>query len=233
VQALLQKWYEITMRYLAAHPDCAVTRCNLVLYHLISLNGVTNFPEVERFARREGFDGCYLDLSLRHNRCIFQREEAIYHCGQVSRLLRLMPKDQRPAWWSVAMYRAMMILWAESVSRQDPNFQLSDAKRENSLGAGASPDGAGIILAVDRVTLEDPVMYDYLWHGTGVAVLTRPGDGAPVSLDRPTEVLAYAIKSIEDNHSSRLGDGIMRKLVQLGKNWNVEAMGTVPTTCGP
>ncbi|KAK1749971.1 hypothetical protein QBC47DRAFT_127320 [Echria macrotheca] len=233
VDALLTKWYKLTFQYLSAHPDCAVTRCNLVLYHLISLNSVTNFTQVERLARREGFDGCYLDLSLRHNRCIFEREQAIYHCGQVSRLLRLMPKDKRPAWWSVAMYRAMLILWAESVSRQDPNFQLSDANRESPHGAGANAAGAPRLVAVDRVPLEDPAMYGYMWQNTGVAVLTRPGDGALVSLDRPTDVLAYATSNLQDGHSSRLSDGIIRKLVKLGENWNVEAMGTVPTTCGP
>ena len=48
VQALLQKWYELSMALQKSNPGCHTTRCNLVLYHLISLNAVTNFPEIER-----------------------------------------------------------------------------------------------------------------------------------------------------------------------------------------
>lgn len=216
VQALLQKWYVMTMAYYKANPSCLITRCNLVLYHLISLNAVTNFPEIERLARREGYEGSHWELSLRHKLCINQREEAIYHCGQTLRHLRLMPKDRRPAWWSAAMYRAILILWADSISHLDPNFQPD--KREN-VGTGSTAP-----VAIDMVATEDPAITSYLWSGDGVAVLTRP-DGSHISLDQPAEVLMYAIKSIEDGFSSRLGDGIRRKLIQLNGNWESELMG--------
>lgn len=215
VQALLQKWYELTLAYSKANPNCPVTRCNLVLYHLISLNGVTNFPEIERLARREGYDGSYWELSLRHKRCIYQREEAIFHSGQVARLLRLMPNDRRPAWWSAAMYRATLILWADSISRLDPNFQPD--KRANATGS-TSP------VIIDQVVPEDSTVIGYLWNGDGVAFLTRR-DGSPISLDKPADILAYAIKNIEEGFSSRIGDGIKRKLIQLGNTWNVDNMG--------
>ncbi|KAK3378561.1 hypothetical protein B0H63DRAFT_251071 [Podospora didyma] len=221
VQALLQKWYELTMTYHKANPNCPITRCNLVLYHLISLNAVTNFPEIERLARREGFDGSYWELSLRHKRCISQREEAIFHCGQVFRLLRLMPNNRRPSWWSAAMYRATLILWTDSISRLDPNFQTD--KRENATGS-TSP------VAIDQVTPEDPAVIAYLWNGDGVAVLTQL-DGMTVNLDKPADVLIYAVKNIESGFSSRVGDGIKRKLIALRNNWSgsVDTMGA-PTT---
>ncbi|KAK0720628.1 hypothetical protein B0H67DRAFT_643861 [Lasiosphaeris hirsuta] len=221
VQALLQKWYELTMTYYKANPNCPVTRCNLVLYHLISLNAVTNFPEIERLARREGFDGSYWELSLRHKRCIYQREEAIFHCGQVSRLLRSMPNDRRPCWWSAAMYRATLIIWADSISRLDPNFQPD--KRENAGTGSTAP------VAIDQVTPEDPALIAYLWSGDGVAVLTRL-DGSTINLDKPADVLQYAVKNIEDGFSSRIGDGIKRKLIQLGNSWSVDTMGAPATT---
>ena len=215
VQALLQKWYELTMSYRESNPDCPVTRCNLVLYHLISLNAVTNFPEVERLARREGFDGSYWELSLRHKRCISHREEAIFHSGQVFRLLRLMPNDRRPAWWSAAMYRATLVVWTDSISRLDPNFQPD--KREK-VACSTAP------VAIDQVTPEDAALIDYLWSADGVAVLTRQ-DGSHISLDKPADVLAYAMRNIEAGFSSRIGDGIKRKLAQLGNNWSVDTMG--------
>lgn len=211
VQALLAKWYELALAYSKAHPDCPVTRCNLVLYHLISLNAVTSFPEIERLARREGFEGSSypLVLSVRHKRCIFQREEAIFHCGQVFRLLRLMPSDRRPAWWSAAMYRATLILWTESLSKLDPSIQ--EEKRASS--APASPRQ----VVIDQTTPEDPALVSFTLGDGGVA-LTRP-DGSTMTLDTPADVLSYAVESIEAGFSSRIGDGIKRKLMELDKNW--------------
>ncbi|OTA90480.1 hypothetical protein M434DRAFT_77831 [Hypoxylon sp. CO27-5] len=210
IQGLLQKWYELTISYYKLNPTCSTTKTNLVLYHLISLNAVTNFPEIERLARREEFDGSYWELSLRHKRCIYQREEAIFHCGQVYRLLRSMPRDRRPNWWGAGVYRATLILWTDSVSRLDPNFQ----KRDES----------GSPVAIDQVTPEDPAVIAYLWNGEGVPVLTHHRDGTSASLDKPVDVLAYAVKTLEDGVSSRLSDGIRRKLLALGSNWQADAL---------
>lgn len=188
VQSLLQHWYELSITLLKVNPSCTVTRCNLVIYHLISLNAVTNFPEIERLARREGFDGSYWELGLRHKRCVFQREESVFHSGQVLRLLRLMPADRRPSWWSAALYRAILILWVDSISRLDPNFKRDDGSASNGNGA-AAPSASGLV-AIDQVTPEDPAVIAYLWNGAGVAVLTRR-DGIHVGLDKPADVLAY------------------------------------------
>ncbi|ORY65289.1 transcription factor Cmr1 [Pseudomassariella vexata] len=212
VQALLQKWYELSITYHKTNPNCPVSKTNLVLYHLISLNAVTHFPEIERLARREAFDGSYWELGLRYKRCVYQREEAIFHSGQVLRLVRAMPVDRRPCWWSVALYRATLILWTDSVSRLDPNFQKHDS---------------GNPVAIDQVTPEDPALIAYLWNGDGIPVLTHR-DGTTANLEKPNDVLSYAAKFIEEGISSRLNDGIRRKIVALGNNWNVD--GTVMTT---
>ena len=237
VQALLQQWYELSVAFSKANPACAVTRCNLVLYHLISLNAVTSFPEIERLARRDGFDGSYWELGLRHKRCVFQREEAVFHCGQVLRLLRQMPADHRPAWWPAALYRATLILWADGVARLDPNFKPAaqgrpaDPARDGAAqdvitvggsGTGGPPAGPPAV-AIDRVTPEDPAVIAYLWGGDGVAVLTRR-DGASVRLDQPADVLAYAVKTLDEAAGSRIGDGIRRKLVALAGHWNVDGL---------
>ncbi len=42
--------------HLKVNPTCAVMQANLVMFHLISLNAVTNFSEIERLVCREGFD---------------------------------------------------------------------------------------------------------------------------------------------------------------------------------
>jgi hypothetical protein len=264
VQALLQKWYELSMSLYKADPNCPITRSNLVLYHLISLNAVTNFPEIERLARREGFDGSYWELSLRHKRCVYNREEAVFHCGQVMRLLRSMAPDRRPSWWPAAIYRATLILWTDSIARLDPNFQKqqqptpqppsqpaqlqqaspvpatqpSPAASPGDKMAESMPTPApttattpgaprmgsgGNAVAVDRVTPEDPAVIAYLWSGDGVAVLTRR-DGSRVGLDKPADVLSYGIMAVDEGVSTRIGDGVKRKLLALGSNWNVDGL---------
>ncbi|KAI3322441.1 hypothetical protein HD806DRAFT_500039 [Xylariaceae sp. AK1471] len=214
VQGLLQRWSALSSAYAEAHPTCAVSKTNMVLYHLISLNAVTNFPEIERLARREGFDGTfpYWELSLRHKRCIYRREASIFHCGQVLRQLRAMPPDRQPSWWSAAVYRATLILWADSVSRLDPSFQ----RREET----------GSPVTIDQVPPDDQALTAYIWSGEGIPVLRhRPGSPA-VSLDKPSDVLKYAVKMIEADGglSSRFGDGIKRKLIALNHSWNVDEL---------
>lgn len=239
VQALLQKWYELALAYHKANPGCTTTKCNIVLYHLISLNAVTSFPEVERLARKEGFEAggpTYWELGLRHKRCIYQREEAVFHCGQVLRLLRSIPGDRLPPWWGAAMYRATLILWTDAVGRLDPSFKVGTAKEgsspENAGGggggvragaAGAGGAGGAGAVAVDRVTPEDPALISYLWSGDGIAVLTRP-DGVVVSMDNPSDILDLGIKAFEGGVSTRISDGIKRKLVTLAGNWSQGAI---------
>lgn len=207
-QEQLQAWYLLSVEYYKANPNCPTSRTNLVLYHLISLNAVTNFPEIEKAARREGSDGSYWDLSLRHSRCIRHREEAVFRCGQVYRLIRSMPLDRRPSWWSVAVYRVTLILWMDSMARLDPNFQERDK--------------SGTPVAIDGVTPEDPLIIKYMWKGEGVPVLTHRNGTRGLGV--PSDILDYSIKTLEDGQSSRLGDGIKRKLIALDQNWQSGAL---------
>ncbi|KAK4104201.1 hypothetical protein N658DRAFT_545682 [Parathielavia hyrcaniae] len=280
VQALLQKWYDVTMaqskannnsnnhhHHHSADSDCPVTLCNLVLYHLVSLNAVADVPEIERFARREGGWEQSLPLPLRHAKCIFQRQKAVFHCGQVCRLLRLMPPNRRPAWWCAAMYRAAMVLWMDSVataamdmdpagSRVDKLDSSSSSSSINSINStstssggegssgstmgGTPPQSVTVpVVMVDQLAPEDSALIAYLWGGGGVPVLTGlDGNGSTttaaattmptaatasiITLDKPGDVLGYAVQNIETCFSSRVGDGIKRKLVALGNHWNVE-----------
>lgn len=226
VQALLQKWYELAIAQHKANPNCTKTQCNIVLYHLISLNAVTNFPEIERLARREGFEAggpTYWELSLRHKRCIYQREEAIFHCGQVLRLLRSIPADKLPPWWSTATYRATLILWTDAIGRLDPSFKTA-MNDGSSPESGSAPSSS--VVAVDRVTPEDPAVIAYLWSGDGTAVLSRD-NGTAVSLDSPANILEVGIQTIDGGISTRIGDGIKRKLATLADSWSSDMIGAV------
>ncbi|KAJ4306092.1 hypothetical protein N0V88_000888 [Collariella sp. IMI 366227] len=116
VKALLTKWHALTLAH--NHPSSPITHSNLILYHLIHLNALSNFPEIERLARREGFDhhpGPW-ELPLRQQMCFFSSRghsssnEAVVHAGQALKLLREMPREGRPAWWPAAVYRVVMVL---------------------------------------------------------------------------------------------------------------------------
>ncbi|KAG4442998.1 hypothetical protein IFR05_001529 [Cadophora sp. M221] len=202
VQSLLQKWYELCAVHAKADPTCPVTQANLVLYHLISLNAVTSFPEIERLARREAFDGSSRELGVRYKRCIHQPEEVLIHCGQVIRLVSSMPREGRPHWWSTAIYRAALILWVESLSRIDQNSQRMEK---------------GPMFAIDAVMPDDRSVISYLWNGEGVPVLTK-GDRHVELL--PDEVLNHCISLLEQGVALRVSDGIKRKLQALSRNWS-------------
>lgn len=223
VKGLLQKWFQLAAICHKTNPDCATIRISLVLYHLISLNAVTDFLEIERLARREDLEGTFWDLSGRHPLCISNRDEAVSHCGQVFRLLRLIPADRRPCWWTAAVYRATLILWTDAIARLDRGFhkqwtqqspQISPSELLQSFSAA---DTGGATVPIDQVTGDGPI-------SQGVAVLTRR-DGVTVSVDKPQEILSYGSMMMEEAPCTRIRDGLRRKLVVLGQNWGAETPG--------
>lgn len=314
VQALLQRWYELSVGAVSfpasdisapssqnitgtnnnsqtslSEADMAAARCNLALYHLISLNAVTNFREVERLARKEGFEHVappstttdstksasntnitHWELGLRHKRCIQQREEAIFHCGQVLRWLRSVPAENghRPSWWSAAIYRVVMVLWTDGIGRLDPSFKTknhtattatspvsgsgsnnnmngNNSSSGNSNGDGANSTSASPecsascssskIVLVDQLAPEDPIIIAYLWNGEGTAAVTGVDDGSSmVDLDSPLDVLDLGMALLKQSSSAvfatassttRIGDGLRRKLGTLAGNWRLDSIG--------
>lgn len=201
VQTLLQRWYDLSALQALSDPDCPVTRANIVLYHLISLNAVTSFPEIERLARKENYDGSQWQLVQRLKRSIYQIEEANFHSGQVLRLSRLMAVDDRPQWWSAALYRATMTLWVGSMSVAEVTFP--------KLGKD---------FPVDRVVPTDPAVALYMWNGEGIPLLTG-GDGSSTVLE-PCKVLRHCIDLFAEGVATRVSDGIRRKLEMLYVNWH-------------
>lgn len=225
IQNLLQQWYSLAQASSANDQLCDLTRCNLALYHLMYLNTVTDFPEIERLARREGLDDKaafpQLEMSVRHKRCILQREQAVLHCGQVLGLLRRLPRNRRPSWWTAAMYRAVLILWADSISHVDGS---SVGEQLAEMGNGAmSRGGLGgyqpSLVPLDRIGPDDPALTACIWQRDGIPIL-RYVSGKVIGLDNPHEILDYGIKTVDEADSSRVGDGIRRKLAALMTNWN-------------
>ena len=205
VQSLLQRWYDLADRYMKAQPMCAMMQASLVMFHLISLNAVTSFPEIERLARGENFDGTYQQLIWVHKRCISDVEEAIFHCGQVLRLVRAMPRGIRPPWWAGAIYRATLILWTDSLTHNE-SFSPS---------SGLLPV-PGPSFAADALAAEHPLVVRYLTKREGMPMLTRR-DGSQIALDHAFTVLSHCIDVIDEGVSTRFSDGIKAKLQRLAR----------------
>ena len=109
---------------------CWTTCANLIIYHLISLNAITSFKDIEQFARREVALGSFRYASWLQMRCIDQPEEAFFHCGQILRLIRSMPRPVRPPWWAGAVYRVALTGWATSMASGNGRFSPTHAPAE-------------------------------------------------------------------------------------------------------
>ncbi|WPG97328.1 Hypothetical protein R9X50_00010200 [Acrodontium crateriforme] len=207
VQGLLGRWFDLGERYLKANPMCAMMQTSLVIFHLISLNAVTSFPAIERLARREEVDFSYQQLMRVHKTCIHDVEEAVYHCGQVLRLVRAMPRSVRPAWWSGALYRVGLILWTESLIQKDSS---------GSTSANGMYSVPGPSFAIDALTSDHPLIIRYLTKREGIPCVTKR-DGSQMDLERPFMVLQHCIEMIDDGEATRLSDGIRSKLDRLAR----------------
>nr|POE98244.1 hypothetical protein CFP56_64837 [Quercus suber] len=207
VMALCQRWFTLAEQYLKANPMCTMMQTNLIMFHLISLNSVTTFPEVERLARRENFDGSYTQLLWAHHRCLHAPEEAIFHCGQVLRLVRSMPRAVRPPWWAGAIYRAGLILWADSLVSKEVSAP------SNNGGMYPVP---GPSFAIDALPADHPLIVRYLNKHEGVPCVTRR-DGSQMTIDHSFKVLHHCIEVIDEGISTRFSGGIRAKLEFLAR----------------
>ncbi|KAL9083709.1 MAG: hypothetical protein Q9159_005609 [Coniocarpon cinnabarinum] len=205
VQGMLQRWYDLADRYLKNNRFCPFMQANLVVFHLVSLNAVTDLPKIERLARREGVDGSYQTTVMMHKQCITDVEEAIFHAGQVVRLIRNMPRSTRPPWWAGAMYRVALIFWCESLVRGDmststlTNFQMSDSS-----------------FPIDGLPPDHPLIIHYLTKREGIPSLTQRG-GSQMPIDNPFAVLFHCIDVISEGVSTRFSEGICNKLAKLAR----------------
>ena len=208
ISALLQQWYAITKQSFSGNQGTCWTTCaNLIMYHLISLNTITSFKCIEQFARRDVPGGPAKYSTWLQSKCIDQPEEALFHCGQILRLIRSMPKPVRPPWWAGAVYRAAMVGWATSMSRGGRPFVTDSQNRERL------PQ-----FAIDDVTPEHDMISRFVKHQEGEPMLTS-ANGTLTPIHVPANVLTACADVLEDDPSMRLADGIQRKLRVFIENW--------------
>lgn len=211
IQCLLQQWYVLSRRSIQHSVySCSAARANTIMYHLISLNTITCFPEIERLARCE-FCPPPSPQFWRRLHGGEDVEEVLFHCGQVLRVIRSMPERVRPPWWAAAVYRVALISWAHRMANAEMQLKTTD------LAAQAS----GQSFAIDDLPPEHPSIVRYLKHREGSPMFSKP-DGSMVSLEVPEKVLAHCIDLLEENSTLRFTAGIQSKLVRLAKRWRLE-----------
>jgi hypothetical protein len=167
---------------------------------------VTNFPDIERLARREGVDGSYQQMLWMHKRCLSDVQEAVVHAGQILRLVREMSRGIRPPWWPGAVYRAALVMWTDSLAHNEslsPNQQRQYQPPTTTF-------------AVDRLPSDHQMILRYLSRKEGNPTMTKL-DGSPVPLDNGFAVLSHCIDVIDEGVATRFSDGIRSKLEKLAR----------------
>ena len=213
VQSILQDWYTMCSRSMGRTNTFDPATCaNLVTYHLISLNTMTYFREMELFARgelqREEFRQSY----WARVRCVEEAARIWFHCGQVIRLVRVMPEAQKPPWWPAAIYRVAIIMWATSIA----NTNRQQAPPNSGRG---SPDDTFVI---DGMTPEHPSILRYLRYHEGIPVLSKR-DGGFWSLEVPGDTLKHCMEVLnEEPMTTRLAEGIKSTLTSFIARQNEE-----------
>ena len=120
IQAWLGRWHSLVKKYLITNAMCPVIQASLVLFQMISLNTMVDFPAIETNVRGETRTGA----GEKHNLSAFRSphsqhlggssfdvRQVVYHCEQILSLVRAMHRNVRPSWWPGAVYRACLILW--------------------------------------------------------------------------------------------------------------------------
>jgi hypothetical protein len=208
ISSLLQHWYSISKSSFAGNKGTCWTTCaNLIMYHLISLNAITSFKDIEQFARREVALGSFRSGSWLQMRCIDQPQESFFHCGQILRLIRSMPQPVRPPWWAGAVYRVALTGWATSMANPNSRFSPNNGQTE--------PDKP---FAIDDLTPENEAIGRYMKYQEGTPMLSRP-DGSLAPMDIPSNILHHCVEELENDASMRLTEGINRKLRLFISNW--------------
>ncbi|KAF7560196.1 hypothetical protein G7046_g3957 [Stylonectria norvegica] len=208
--ALLQRWLNLFECYSA---DCSATRSEydpmkpsmvaiLITYHLIALDTVTDFKEMERLAQARLSENTMQQGGSRVvQKCVQDDRKAVFHAGRILYLLRGLPKKSRPPWWPAAVYRITIILWATSVL------------------CGASWMASSNLYVLIDVEEQEGLFDDDDLNNTGFLImhktpaLTNPTDATkPVMLHDAIRTVETCLLAFQQGATTRFSEGIQRKL---------------------
>jgi hypothetical protein len=204
IKALLHNWYQLACNSMESSP---IMCANLINFHLISLNALVDFPELERAIRGDPQEDTTLLSSCIEFIHRDEIEEVLMHCGQVLRNIRAISMDFRPQWWPGAHYRVALIAWVASIAVK----QLDKGARDQQSSQQTS-------FALDAVAPDHPSVALFLKRQSAQPAFSD-SDGSLVAISSPKKVLAYFSDSLEEDLSMRLTNGARNKLKRLAERW--------------
>ncbi|KAJ9296557.1 hypothetical protein DTO271G3_5255 [Paecilomyces variotii] len=246
VQALLPEWFNLAIHSATNSPG-ALTM--LVMYHLIALNAMASFPNIEEALLRGPPAGPQLPTGLCPPATIAydSEEEALVHCGQILRLVRLMPQSEQPLWWSAVVYRVALITMFLSMKRHPhdwhPSTMLgptqataistaSPSVSSNSIlsmmNSSASSDRVAAqvhhrSVVINDVPADHPALLNFIKYKEGEPVIAVQ-DGQLIELRRPREVVRHFIHLADVGYrpalrATQFQASVKDSLEQLADRW--------------
>ncbi|OAP60537.1 hypothetical protein AYL99_05539 [Fonsecaea erecta] len=167
LQTMLIKWYILRQRVLGGGGETEMTLACKLIYHLVWLELLICFSDIQLLAGREGPPGAR-PLVPQFQRWVRSSSalKALAHVGQVLKVLQCSDYViLRPLWWPIALFRVSLIMWAYSFGCK---LQPGRTQQAYDLDFGAAP----------RIPLNDAEQ-DLGPHGK----VLRQGEGVPCVLD--------------------------------------------------
>lgn len=162
LQTMLIKWYILHQRVVSREKESMMTIACKLIYHLVCLELLICFSDVQLIAGREGAVGAKpLIPQLRRLARSPSWFRALAHVGQLLKVLQHPDWGMlRPIWWPVALSRVALILWAYGIglklkpgSSRDPHelgrdnpvmIALNDPSEEFSPNGRVVQPGEGL-----------------------------------------------------------------------------------------
>ena len=182
-----------------------------VLYHIILLNSVLSFPEVEKIARE---DPSW--KAVRRCSSVIPNQMVVWiHAAQVLRLLRNMHPGTAPVWKAAAIYRVAIASWAASLGHI-PRSNQSESDRNQADKSSLDSE-----VVLDGIEFDSPLVELLSADSHSTPMITRK-DGEHVSLGNPLNVLeTFAFELKDDSVADPFAKGIRNKILVLSKRWNI------------
>ncbi|KAF2437261.1 hypothetical protein P171DRAFT_492255 [Karstenula rhodostoma CBS 690.94] len=226
VGTLLERWRRLCANTVSIMGSaCPTLQGSLVLYHLMVLNNLVSFPEVERLARERS--GAFRPSTPpRCTICVASTESLaslLFNCGQCLLVLRTMPSMTRPLWWAAAVYRVALVL-SRVIIANNSTSSMTTLRFNTSLESNPSLDSNMVTLDQEygpHAHEQDITLQRFLNRLQGTPVITKP-DGTVMVLSSETDILDYCISMLDDHlvlESSSFASGVRLKLCVLRSRW--------------
>ncbi|KAH8660419.1 hypothetical protein BX600DRAFT_551818 [Xylariales sp. PMI_506] len=212
IHDLLRRWYLVfTAVDVQGARLAVVARATLMQYHAIAVNLLCSMKRLEAFCRREN-PQAEEDVARSIEQELSKHSaELLVHCGQILRLVRETDIKLRPPWWSLAVYRASLVLWVYSLTRE---------MARKSRKGGQTSTLSGPPVALDALPFFDPVISHFVLYKAGIPHLTVGDKNIQVGMEEPREVLKTCIEAFgRGPRIWRIARALQCKLESVCRNW--------------